>query len=191
DMAASGIRHPSSMVTEADDLPYENAWTAGSGSDVLRRGVVMHRMLERLASGQPRVIIEDALRRELGERLEESEFNSWWREACRFIDQPSFRDFYDPARYQEAHNEMPILYRESGQDVYGVIDRLIIRENEVLLIDYKTHACATQENMAQLAQGYSEQMRFYAAGVRRLWPEKKLRMLLFFTACGGIVELSA
>lgn len=188
-MTVSGMRHPSRMVPEGDDLPYENAWTGESGSDVLRRGVVMHRMLEQLAGGQPRAILEEALRRELGDRLEESEFNSWWREACRLIDEASFRDFYDPARYQEAHNEMPILYREGGQDIYGVIDRLIIRENEVVLIDYKTHARATEENMALLAEKYQEQMRFYAEGVRRLWPGKKLRMLLLFTACGGMVEL--
>ncbi len=198
DMAVSGTRHPSRRVTQADDLPYENAWTAESGSDVLHRGVVMHRMLERLAGlpvrrtqtgGQSRTTLEEALRRELGDRLEESEFNAWWREACRLVDQASFRDFYDPARYREAYNEMPILYRAGGQDVYGVIDRLILRENEVVLIDYKTHARATEENMAQLAEGYREQMRFYAEGVRRLWPGKNLRMLLLFTACGGMVEL--
>ena len=186
----SGMVHPSRTVMETDDPPIENAGSPESGSDVLRRGVVMHRMLERLAGSQARNAAEDALRRELGDRLEAGEFDSWWREACRLVDQDPFRDYFDPARYYEARNEMPILYRDGTQDVYGVIDRLIIRENEIVLIDYKTHARATTENMEQLAEGFREQMQMYAEGVRRLWPEKKLRTLLFFTACGGIVDLS-
>ena len=187
--AVSGMRHPSRMAAKGDDLPYENAGATESGSDVLRRGVVMHRMLERLVNGQSRTSLEETLKRELSDQQDEYEFNSWWQEACRLIDHPPFRDFFDPVRYLEAYNEMPILYREAGQDIYGVIDRIIIRENEVVLIDYKTHARATQENMVQLAKDYQEQMRGYAKGVQHLWPGKKQRMLLIFTACGGVVEL--
>lgn len=189
DMAISGIRHPSRRMTGGDSLPDENNGGAGSDSDALYRGVVMHRMLERLAGGQSRTALESALRREFVGRLEEKEFNAWWQEACHLIDHAAFRDLYDPAYYQEAHNEMPILYRKGGETVYGIIDRLIVREHEVVLIDYKTHARATEENMAQLAEDYSEQMRLYAEGMRRLWPGRNPRLLLMFTACGGFVEV--
>ncbi len=105
------------------------------------------------------------------------------------MDRADFREFFDPARYQEARNEIPILYRDGGRDVYGVIDRLVIREEEIVLIDYKTHAHATKEIIAQLAEDFREQMRQYGEGARRLWPGKKLRLVLLFTACGEMVEL--
>jgi ATP-dependent helicase/nuclease subunit A len=146
-------------------------------------------MLERLTNGETHAAVEKKLWQEFGEWLEEKDFSQWWREACAVLDRADFREFFDPARYQEARNEIPILYRDGGRDVYGVIDRLILREEEMVLIDYKTHARATRENIAQLAEDFREQMRQYGEGARRLWPGKKLRLVLLFTACGGIVEL--
>ena len=95
----------------------------------------------------------------------------------------------DPTHYREARNEIPILYHDGERDVDGVIDRLILRDDEIVVIDYKTHARATKENIAQLAENFREQMRQYGEGARRLWPGKKLRLLLLFTACGSLVEL--
>ena len=84
---------------------------------------------------------------------------------------------------------MPILYRQGKQDIYGVVDRLVSNKEHLILVDYKTHAQATPENIAELAANYVEQMRLYAAGIRKLWPEKYLQGLLLFTACCASVEV--
>ncbi|MBI3570890.1 MAG: UvrD-helicase domain-containing protein [Gammaproteobacteria bacterium] len=186
----TGMLNPSRSAQAGNDHPDETAGFMETHTQVQRRGVVIHRMLERLTSGQSRATVEKQLRQEFSERLEEKEFNRCWREARAVVDRADFHDFFDPSRYREARNEIPILYRDGERDVYGVIDRLIIQENEVVLIDYKTHVHATHENIMQLAQDFREQMRQYGEGARRLWPRKKLRLLLVFTACGGVVELS-
>jgi ATP-dependent helicase/nuclease subunit A len=185
----TGILNPSRSGREQDDHPDEAADFAQARTGMQRRGVAIHRMLERLAGGEPRATVEQQLRREFGEQLEEADFRRGWREACAVIDRADFHGFFNPARYLEARNEIPILYRDGGRDVYGVIDRLVIREEEVVLIDYKTHARATRENIARLAEDFREQMRQYGEGARRLWPRKKLRLVLLFTACGEMVEL--
>ena len=69
-------------------------------------------------------------------------------------------------------------------------DRLVIREQEIVLIEYKTHARATADNIVLLARNFAEQMRQYGSGALRLWPQKKLRLLLLFTACGETVEIT-
>ena len=46
-------------------------------------------------------------------------------------------------RYLQARNELPLLYEYDGRSVYGIIDRVVINEHEITLIDYKTHAQAT------------------------------------------------
>jgi len=189
-MPETGILNPSRSVRTEDDHPDDTAGYTESRTPVQRRGVVIHRMLERLTSGQSRATVEKQLRQEFSERLDAKEVNRCWREACAVVDRADFRDFFDPSRYREARSEIPILFRDGERDVYGVIDRLIIREDEIVLIDYKTHARATKENIAQLAQDFREQMRQYGEGARRLWPGRKLRLLLLFTACGGVVELS-
>jgi ATP-dependent helicase/nuclease subunit A len=82
-----------------------------------------------------------------------------------------------------------LLYRHEGNDVYGIVDRLIIGNEEIVLVDYKTHAQATPANMVRLAEPYFDQMLLYAKGVELLWPDTPLRALLLFTACKGTVEV--
>ncbi|GAB4509872.1 MAG: double-strand break repair helicase AddA [Sulfuricaulis sp.] len=188
-MPEVGILNPSRSAQAEDNHLDETAGVTETRTQAQHRGVVIHRMLERLTSGQSRATIEKQLRQEFGDRLEEKDFNRWWQDTCALTDQAHLREYFDPARYREARSEIPILYHNGERDVYGIIDRLIIREDEVVLIDYKTHAHATKENMAQLAQDFQEQMRQYGEAARRLWPHKKLRLLLLFTACGGAVEL--
>jgi ATP-dependent helicase/nuclease subunit A len=189
EMPQTGILNPSHLGQEQDDHPDEATDFTQARTGAQRRGVAIHRMLEQLAGGEPRKVVEQRLRQEFGDELEEADFRRGWHEACAVLDRADFREFFDPARYQEARNEIPILYRDGGRDVYGVIDRLVIREEEIVLIDYKTHVRATRENIAQLAEDLREQMRQYGEGARRLWPGKKLRLVLLFTACGGMVEL--
>jgi ATP-dependent helicase/nuclease subunit A len=188
-MPDSGMVNPSRSTHVEDDYPGETAGFTPAHTERQRRGEVIHRMLERLGGGEERATVEKKIWQEFAEWLEEKHFSRWWREACAVVDHEDFRGFFDPARYLEARNEMPILYRDGGRDVYGVIDRLVIREQEIVLIDYKTHARASRENVAQLAEGFREQLRQYGEGARRLWPGKKLRLVLLFTACGEMVEL--
>ena len=190
-MPEIGVVHPSkSIIHDEDDIPDEHFSLSETRTDVQRRGVVIHRMLERLTGGGTRSSIEMKLRHEFSDRPSTEEFNAWWREACEVVDDTGLRDFFDPARYRMARNEVPILYREGARDVFGIIDRLVMQETEIILIDYKTHARAVPGNIAQLARDFTEQMHRYAAGAHQLWPRKKLRLILLFTACGGVVELT-
>ena len=112
-----------------------------------------------------------------------------WREARAIVEEPAFRFLFDATHYEDARNEVPILYRDGERDVYGIIDRLVIAHDELVLVDYKTHPQATRANVAELAQAYTRQMRLYGEGARRLWPERRLKLLLLFTACRVTVEV--
>jgi ATP-dependent helicase/nuclease subunit A len=67
--------------------------------------------------------------------------------------------------------------------VAGIIDRLLLSEDEILIVDYKSHTSARPDNTAQLAQAYQQQMRLYAAGIASAWPEKTVTAALLFTHC--------
>jgi ATP-dependent helicase/nuclease subunit A len=183
----AGVLNPSRERSVGNIHPDDSE--TGLDRNGRRRGIVIHRMLECLTQNATRTVIEKQLRQEFVDWPTATEFTAWWHEASEVIDSPALREYFDPGHYREARNEVPLLYREDGRDVYGVIDRLIIRDDDVVLIDYKTHAHVTPDNMASLAREFSEQMRWYGIGARRLWPAKKLRLLLIFTACNRFVEL--
>lgn len=188
-LTETAVLSPSRLTGAEDDSPDDTAATPERRQKLQRRGTVIHRMLEKLTLGIPRRDLEENLRWEFSGETEPQQFDVWWREACGVIDSPALREFFDPGRYREARNEIPILYREGDRDVYGVIDRLLITDEDVILIDYKTHERATPENIGQWARDFSGQMLAYGAGARRLWPDKKLRLVLLFTACRGVVEI--
>jgi ATP-dependent helicase/nuclease subunit A len=134
--------------------------------------------------------VERQLEKELMGRVLPSLLKSCWDEARAVIDDPALRDLFDPAYYLEARNEVSILYRRGATDVYGVIDRLLVRDNEIVIIDYKTHVAATCDNAENLARPFTKQMGLYAAGVKKLWSSRSVRSLLLFTAVRLAIDVT-
>ena len=93
------------------------------------------------------------------------------------------KSIFDPENSIQSYNECPLQYMMDNRLVFGFIDRLIVHENKVLIIDYKTHHHATKNNLSELSQAYQQQMQLYANGVKQLWPGKSIETYLLFTEC--------
>lgn len=167
-----------------------NSSSDGEGDEEGReRGLAIHRFLQLLNGG---ATPGPGLLRKVGAELNLDEnthpLAQWQAEAQGVINNPAFREWFDEACYDRAYNEMPIYYYSGDRLVHGVVDRLVMRGDDCILIDYKTHHNAKRENLRELAAAYREQLRLYVDGVRRLWPDKQIRAYLLFTACTGIFE---
>jgi len=160
-------------------------------ADGRERGIVIHRMLDYLSQspGPASPALPAHLAGSFGREAGDPELLAWWQEAAQTRQHPELALLFDPRRYVRARNEVPLQYFRDGQLVYGIIDRLVIREDTVLVIDYKTHRRAAPDTLAELAGGYREQMRLYAEGVARLWPGLVVKPYLLFTACNALVGM--
>lgn len=156
-----------------------------------RRGAIIHRALERVSAdpNSPAAAWRATLWREWAGQVSEAEFDGYWAEALAVLEHPEFRPFFDPTAYQRARNEIPILYAHAGETVYGFVDRLVWRDGELLLLDYKTHRI-TRAEIEAVAARYRPQLAAYVEGIKRLWPEKTVRAFVLFTACRQAVELT-
>jgi ATP-dependent helicase/nuclease subunit A len=162
---------------------------ANAPADAVQRGIVIHRMLDQLtASPRDRAHVRHRLRIEFA-AITDIIFDDHWREACAVIDDPRHRELFDSGLFQEARNEVPLLYRRGNDDVVGVIDRLIIRERDLIVLDYKTNRVAAS-GAVSLAHTYAAQLQLYVEGVRRLWPERVITAVVLFTACSEGVRLA-
>ena len=81
------------------------------------------------------------------------------------------------------------MYRHGGRSVFGIIDRLVITDDAILLIDYKTHQVDDSSRLDQLAASFSEQMRLYRTGVAKLWQGLPVKSGLLFTHSARLVWL--
>jgi len=159
--------------------------------DGRERGIAIHSMLERLAGtpgGDPGPLLP-ALARRLGRGPDDPDIQCWWHEALATWRHPGLQSLFDPGQYRLARNEVPLQYCRDGVLVYGILDRLVVRTDSVLVIDYKTHRVTEPGLRPGLVDSYHEQLRLYAEGVARLWPGLTIRPCLLFTATNTLVEV--
>lgn len=173
---------------EAQDESYSHG---ENGDSVIarRRGVWLHRMLELLTDNNHPDKVMEKLKHESRIELDSSEFEHYWGQATQLLESKNVTQLLKPKGSCWVRNEMPVLYRQNGKSIFGIIDRIIVDNNQVTVIDYKTHESATSDNIAELAAPYNTQMKFYGDGVSKLWPDKEVKLLLLFTTCAETVEI--
>jgi len=177
---------PSTALAAADQLDARaNATGVASG---LAIGALMHALLQYL----PDVAAEDraaAAARYLAARggaLSEAERAGVAAQALALLAAPAVAALFGPG----SRAEIAIAGKVSGPagplDIAGRIDRLAVRENDVLLADFKT---GTPRPAEVAPAAYIAQMALYRAAVEPLYPGKTVRPFIVWTANATAVEL--
>ena len=164
----------STEVLEQAESPIEN-------EDKQTRGIIIHRALELLTQD---AINPEACRIQiLNEFASEpvSDLNAFFQEAKALFDNPKFSQYFSANNYLQAFNEMPLQALRGDETQLGIIDRLVLTNNQCFIIDYKTHADCDVSQLADIARHYQPQMAFYRKMVQNIWPDKSIHCLLLFT----------
>lgn len=150
-------------------------------------GRAWHRALQLASRGED---IVAALKREFPEL--DTEVETLCGEVEALVRTPALKWLFAREAYDEVFEELPISYLDAhGGAVFGIADRVMLRKDEVILVDFKTHGGARADNLAALGAPYRSQMRQYARGLAQLWPARKIRAVLLFTACAACYEFGA
>ena len=106
-------------------------------------------------------------------------------EALRVIETPDLAPVFAPGTLSEVavSSVMP-----DGQRVHGIIDRLVVRENDVLAVDFKTNA-VVPASPAQVPEGLLRQMAAYAHALKQIYPGRVIRTALLWTRTAQLMEL--
>ena len=162
-------------------------------ADGRQRGLAVHRMLQlatrQLAGAADVSGIVSRVGAELGLRRDTELLRESWHEVERLLQKKQLGWLFSPAPGSSAFNEVPIQYRRGQQTVYGIVDRLVVTETDVYLVDYKTHRLEGQAQVQQLADHYRMQLDLYREGVQRLWPDHTVKTYLLLTDGGKLVNI--
>ncbi|MCW8831435.1 MAG: PD-(D/E)XK nuclease family protein, partial [Gammaproteobacteria bacterium] len=155
------------------------------------RGIIIHRALELLniKKNLPQADIHQILLSEFSLEASTNELNECFEEALSTVNNPQFAIIFSPQEPAECLDELPVLYSENGQSTYGLIDRLVIHGNEILLIDYKSHSQADADSCEAMATAFAEQMRLYTQGAQKIWPDHRIKKGILFTSSQRLVWL--
>ena len=185
-----------------DQAPSQNpgqANTQASTQDSAKwRGTIIHRVLEQLcnastypASEQTIVNIQQQLKAETC--LNKPAFSPYLtdciEEAVSVFNHIDFEAVFNPAPDKQTYNEMPLMYLQEQQAVYGIIDRLIKSDEKIWIIDYKSHPLGHSESTQDAALQFSKQLNYYRDGIKKLWPKHRVETAILFTRYKEIIWL--
>jgi ATP-dependent helicase/nuclease subunit A len=186
------LDHPVTEIAPSHQGDSGRFSNASGDEDGRLRGTVIHRLLERMTDADTDTeTLRRAIAAEFDLEEEDEAYGAWFDECRRLLANDQLANIFRPAPGVESLNEVPIIYEHDGHTVYGVIDRLLLHEDELWLVDYKSHHYADRHNLVELGEHYRRQMDYYAAGLSRLWPQRRVRRFLLFTAPQRLYELES
>ena len=158
----------------------------------LMRGTLTHRLLQSLPDVAPerRAAAAGAfLVRNAKDSFTDAERDALARQVLDLIAAPAFAPLFTDG----SRAEVSIAGRipRSGKPpalVSGQIDRLVVTEHEVLIVDYKTNH-APPVSAADAPQAYVRQLALYRDVLRRLYPGRTVRCALLWTETATWMEI--
>ena len=164
---------------------------AARGDRDRRRGVLVHRLLERLPA-RPAEERVAAARRFLAVRGAEftlDEREAMVAEVVGVLDTPDFATIFGP----EARAEVPFVGRlvdRAGEtiEVTGRIDRLVVRRHEVWVVDFKSDRRGAR---ADLPESHVAQLALYRRLLAPMFPGRAVRAFLMWTTVPALSEIAA
>ena len=97
-------------------------------------------------------------------------------EVKSLLNNPQFGTVFGPL----SKAEVPIMGLVDGKIISGQIDRLIVEENRVLVVDFKTNRPSAATS-ADIPNVYRLQMRAYRKLLQKIYPQKEIITLILWT----------
>jgi ATP-dependent helicase/nuclease subunit A len=173
---------PSSLgADDAADPPPGPALRAAA-----ERGRLLHALFERLPGLDParRAAAADRWLAAAGGLADPAARALLAEEACRVIADPRFAALFAA----DALAEAPIAAVVGGRVVSGTVDRLLVTEAEVLIVDFKTDR-RPPASLADVPDAHLRQMGAYAAALAAIFPNRAIEAALLYTAGPVLIPL--
>lgn len=169
---------PGQVMDEDSDIAARSPLDNTDLSKFFNRGIIIHKLLELLPQSNKdnwEKITQQFLQQK-NWQLPHKQQADIFKEVMAVMHNPEFADIFDAS----ALVEVPISGILGDDSISGRIDRLLIKENEILLIDFKTNRKPPM-NAQSVANIYIKQLKTYKSLLQEIWPNKKIRCALLWT----------
>jgi ATP-dependent helicase/nuclease subunit A len=160
---------------------------AVAGRDRFKRGLLVHRLLQSLPE-LPAGERDAAARRFLAlptHGLAEAEQDEIREATMGVLRHPEFAVLFGP----NSRAEVPLVGLIDGRAISAQIDRLVVEDGRVLIVDYKTlrPPPAVEQEVPPI---YLRQLAIYRAALARIYPRHEIRCALLWTEGPRLMPVS-
>lgn len=174
--------HPLSPSRPEGEEPPVIAPFSKDDTTRFRRGNLIHRLLQTLPELLPENRL-DAARNWLSHSaagLDEAARNAIAKETMSVLEAPEFADVFGPGSLPEVPIAGTVDTADGPRTIAGQVDRLLVTENTVTIVDYKTNR-PPPTDVSQIPEIYLRQMALYKSALEHIYPEREIRCLLVWT----------
>ncbi len=179
---------PLSPSSLGEDTAPDPPFPPGADQAAARRGVLLHKLLERLpeiAPDQRAAAAEAWLARSAAE-FDDATRAEMARGALGVLAHPDWQELFSPA----ALAEVPIAALVGTRVVAGTIDRLLITPERIWLVDFKT-ARRPPADLSEVPTAILRQMAAYVAALEVTFPGRVVEAALLYTQHPQLIALPA
>lgn len=153
------------------------------------RGRLIHLLLEHLPGAAPddRLTLGRALLSASEDAALVGETEVLLADALRLISAPDLGPVFAPGRLAEV-DVTATLEAFGGRRIHGTIDVLIVRDDSVLAIDFKSNRVVPQTADA-VPEGLLRQLGAYHAALGQIYPGRRVETAILWTATGALMRL--
>ncbi|HYM01846.1 MAG TPA: double-strand break repair helicase AddA [Stellaceae bacterium] len=152
------------------------------------RGRLVHRLLQSLPD------IDPAQRRAAAERylmlpvhgLDAAQRAALIEETLAVLDHPEFAPLFGKG----SRSEVPVVGLVNGWALSAQIDRLVVTDEAVLIVDYKTLRPPPRLE-TDIPEAYLEQLAAYRAAIAAIYPDRQVHCALLWTEGPRLMPVSA
>jgi len=122
--------------------------------------------------------------------LSEQEIMAWGEEALAVTEAADHALLFSPQSRAEVPLIGTVRTPRGRFTVSGQVDRLAVSDNEVLIVDYKTNR-PPPGSSSQVPLAYRRQLALYRALLGGIYPGRRVRAFLLWTAAPLLMEIDA
>ncbi|MBP5161251.1 MAG: UvrD-helicase domain-containing protein [Alphaproteobacteria bacterium] len=170
--AAHKTLAPSKLAEEATALPFDE-----QRQKALEFGTAVHKLLQVMPS------VSGAKLEELARRLL-SDYPHIAQKLSQSMEKEELKAIFAP----DSLTEVPVIGTIDGEQFSGQIDRLVIHDKEVWIVDYKTNR-TPPTSPADIPIAYKKQIEIYKCLLKQIFPSKMVRGYLLWTSTMQLMEV--
>ncbi len=171
--------------TRVDDDQYGEAPVSASLRLAALRGKLIHSLLERMVGAEREILLRNAKRwLERNNKEPKIANQGILDDVSKLLQIPQYADLFGP----NAKSEVPIAAVVGSHVISGRIDRLIVEEDIIRVIDFKT-GYKIPHSTADIPVPHIRQMAYYVAALQAIFGPKRIQASLLFTSGPKLIEL--
>ena len=150
------------------------------------RGKFIHKILQFLPDIEEKnrdMVLEDFLSKQ-GSDFDKEEKERIKREIMELFNSSKFASLFG----KNSRAEVSLMGMVENKMISGQVDRLIVEEDKVMIVDYKTNRPAAS-CLEDVPSGYLKQMRAYRKIVENIYPEKKIETYILWTNTSQMMKI--